>query len=192
MGEILVLIGVLAIFWLLAWAAYWLVIGLIRGVLKDILRGNSDARNARRRERELDITSERDSMTDKPTADIDEVLTSVKIGVTDPDSGEPVEVIVHKLRYLEGLQAQVEAAPMLADLAKALADGNGDIDVDAVQDVLSWHADVWTELVALASGRHATWLERLSDEDGEKLSLATWRLNSDCFSTSVATLAASK
>ncbi|MCY3988202.1 MAG: hypothetical protein OXF94_06370 [Gammaproteobacteria bacterium] len=191
MGEILILIGVLAIFWLLAGAAYSLVIGLIRAVLKDIQRGNSDARNARRRERELDFTSERDSMTDKPTADIDEVL-SVKIGVTDPDSGEPVEVIVRKLRYMEGLQAQVEAAPLLVDLARALADGSGAIDVDAVQDVLSRHADLWTELVALVSGRHATWLERLSDEDGQELSLAMWTLNSDCFSTSVAMLATSK
>lgn len=189
--EILVLIGVLAIVWLLSSAAYSLVIGIIRGVLNDI-RGNGDARNARRRERERDFPPERDSMADKLTAAIDEALTNDRIVVTNPDSGESVVVTVRKIRNLEWLQAQVKATPLLDDMARALTAGGGDIDVDTVQDVLNRHADLWTVLVALASGRHAVWLERLSDEDRQELGLAMWRLNSDFLSTRVATLAVSK
>jgi len=122
-------------------------------------------------------------MPDKTDRDIDVLLPDQEVRVIDPDTRETVTVTVREFRFLEGLRAQAEpaAAALLAELAAALDAGGGDLPVAEVQAVMGRQALGWCELLAAACRRPRSWLERLSDGDGQALSAAMWTANRDFF-----------
>ena len=124
--------------------------------------------------------------------DIEVLLPDVDVEVADPDARERVTLTVREFRFLEGLEAQLEAAPLLADLA-AVMDASGGAPAAAdVQAAMGRHAALWIALAARACGREADWLARLSDSDGQAVSAAMWTANRDFFSERIAALAAPK
>jgi len=129
-------------------------------------------------------------MPDKTDRDIDVLLPDQEVRVIDPDTRETVTVTVREFRFLEGLRAQAEpaAAALLAELAALLDAGGGDLPVAEVQAVMGRQALGWCELLATACRRPRSWLERLSDGDGQRLSAAMWTANRDFFSERIAAL----
>ena len=124
------------------------------------------------------------SKPDAEAADEITVLFSdLDIEVRDPDSGQPAALTVREFRFLEGLGAQATARELIAALA-ALAEGAGDdaepgpAELDAI---IGAHSDAWIALIAVATGRPASWLSRLSDRDGRTLTGAMWSTNAPFF-----------
>ena len=102
------------------------------------------------------------------------LFPDVDLEVSDPDTGEAVMLTVREFRFLEGLEAQALARPLIAALA-ALTDAEGEIPGAAALDaVVGEHADVWLALTARACGCPVNWLERLTDRDARALQGAMW------------------
>lgn len=125
-------------------------------------------------------------------ADIEVLLPDIDVEAIDPDTRKPVTLTVREFRFLEGLEAQVVAAPLLADLAKHMDAEGARPGVRAIHDAVGRHAGVWLDLVARATGRDAEWLARLSDADGTALSTAMWVANKHFFSQRVAAMVPAK
>lgn len=113
--------------------------------------------------------------------DIEVIAPDIDVPVTDPDTREPVTLTVREYRFLEGLQAQVVAAPLLADLARHMDAEGARPGVRAIQEAVGRHAGVWIDLVARATGCDAEWLARLDDADGTAVSAAMWTANRHFF-----------
>ena len=111
--------------------------------------------------------------------------------VRDPDAGEPVKLVVKKYRFLEGLEMQVLARPLIAALADLIGEAGEGASVSApdVDAVIGRHAGVWLTLLARATGRDEAWLARLDDLDGHHLNLAQWEVNGDFFTRRAASAA---
>ena len=61
-----------------------------------------------------------------PREELEALFPDREVRVRDPDTGEDIAVTVREYRYLEGLEAAVEAAPLLAALAEGYGpDGRG-------------------------------------------------------------------
>ena len=120
------------------------------------------------------------------------LFPDVDVEVRDPDTGEPAVVAVREFRLLDGLRAQVRARELVVALAAlAIADPNesGVEDAASFEAAVGAHAEDWLALLALATGRDAAWLARLSDADGRSLNDAMWEANGPFFVRRIAAAA---
>ena len=113
---------------------------------------------------------------DDPAAELEVLFPDVDLTVRDPDTGEDVAVTVRELRFLEGMKVRPIARPLVVALADVLGDG-GEMALDAVEEIMSEHAEAWLALIAAASDRDADWIGRLSDADGDAVAEAMWNAN---------------
>lgn len=123
-------------------------------------------------------------MTDAPKDDVGVLFPDVDVRVTDPDTGEPAELVVREFRLLDGLRAQAEARDMiaaLAELAVAEDDKPEGVGPNLLDLMIGEHSDEWLALLARATERDAEWLARLSDADGQTLANAMWEANGPFF-----------
>ena len=127
-----------------------------------------------------------------PREELEVLFPDRELRVRDPDTGEAAAIMVREFRYLEGLEASVEAAPLLAALAEGYgADGRGEgPDAAAIEAAMARHAEAWLGLLARATGRKAEWLGRLSAADGEAAGAAMWEANGAFFVRRVVSLLA--
>lgn len=95
------------------------------------------------------------------------------------------EVTVREFTYLEALTLGTRALPLLLSME---AGGRETPDLLVLDRVLPPHADIWYELMAVATGRDADWLKALGNRDGERLMLAFWAVNQDFFVRRIALL----
>lgn len=121
----------------------------------------------------------------EPTAaeDLAVLFPDVDVPVRDPDTGASVSVTVHEFRFLEGLRLSATIRPLLEAIADAapLSSAASEVNVAAIAGALTEHAEVWLASLAQATGRDAGWIARLSDQDGNALSDAMWRVNGPFF-----------
>lgn len=118
-----------------------------------------------------------------PDGDLEVLFPDVEATVADPDGGAPVAVTVREFRFAEGLRARPAARPIVEALAALVPDGPAsEIPSAAALDaVMGEHHEAWLELLGRACGRDPEWLGRLSDADGDALSLAMWEANGPFF-----------
>lgn len=91
-----------------------------------------------------------------------------------PDTGAPATVEVREFRLLDGLKS----ARIGRGLIRALAAAAGaEASSEDAEDAMAEHAGEWLALLALATGRDAEWLARLSDANGAVLAAAQWEIN---------------
>ena len=116
-----------------------------------------------------------------PADDLKVLFPDADIEVRDPDTGDPVKLTVREFRFREGLEAQAVARPLIADLGRIAGDTAGSEDgktgMADIEAAVGAHPDVWLKLSALACGRDAEWLARLSDRDAYAVSMAMWEVN---------------
>lgn len=119
-----------------------------------------------------------------PEDEVRVLFPDVDVTVRDPDTGEAVALTLREFRFLEGLEAQRSAKPLIAALG-ALAGAEADagkipepVEIDAL---IGAHGALWLDLIARACGREAEWLARLGDEDARALSGAMWQANGEFF-----------
>lgn len=89
------------------------------------------------------------------------------------------EITVREFRFLEGLKVAAEARPIIAglrDLAKS-----GTPPAEAIDQLISEHAELWVRLVARACDRDAAWVAALPDTEASALNLAFWGTNGRFF-----------
>lgn len=98
--------------------------------------------------------------------------------VTDPETGERVELAVEAFRFLPGLKAAAIGRPLIDALADAV-NADADMELDDMTDLLAEHAETWMELIALASGRDPAWISALPETDGHALANVMWEVNGD-------------
>lgn len=124
-----------------------------------------------------------------PVAELDVLFPDIDVAVRDPDSGEAVTLTVREFRFLEGLEAQAEARPLI-DTLSVLIDGGGDgdeaqpdalPDAPAIDAAIGQHASLWLSLIGRACDREVSWLARLTDRDARQVTLAMWSVNSGFF-----------
>ena len=127
----------------------------------------------------------------KPDDELGVLFPDVELTVTDPDTREPVDLVVREFRFAEGMKAQVVARPMIEALAE-LVGNDGDIGLDSVMEMMAEHADTWIGLIGLASDRDPGWISRLSSTDGDAIAEATWSANQDFLARRVVATAARK
>ena len=121
-----------------------------------------------------------------PSVEIETLFPDVSVEVRDPDTGDRVSLVVREFRFREGLEAQAAARPLVEVLAEAAADEAGAVDALAVDAIMSEHADLWLQLLGQVSDRDPDWLARLSDADGQRVSIAMWEANRGFFMRRVA------
>lgn len=97
-------------------------------------------------------------------------------------------VTVRAFRFIEGLRATPLARPIVADL-RALAERQDGIAADDILDLLSRHAEVWLELIALATGESVAWLRERPDEQAIALAMTFWQVNAGFFMTRLGLMA---
>ena len=127
----------------------------------------------------------------QPDDELGVLFPDVELTVTDPDTREPVGLVVREFRFAEGMKAQVVARPMIEALAE-LVGNDGDIGLDSVMEMMAEHADTWVGLIGLASDRDPEWISRLSSKDGDAIAEATWSANQDFLARRVVATAARK
>lgn len=117
----------------------------------------------------------------EPTAaeDLALLFPDIDVEVRDPDSGETVVLAVREYRFIEGLRASAWAAGLIKAVA-ATVQGD-DVSEHRIAAALGEHAETWLACIAQATGRDAAWLARLSDADGQALSVAMWQANQGFF-----------
>ena len=117
-----------------------------------------------------------------PTAAEDAAILfpDVDVSVRDPDTGEMVTLTVREYRFLEGLRIQATCRPLIEAIAETAVDGD-DVDVGAIAAAMTDHAETWVTCIAHATGRDVEWIGRLSDTDGQALSVAMWGANRNFF-----------
>lgn len=125
------------------------------------------------------MADEKDTAGADPAAELKLLFPDVDVTVRDPETGEEVALTVREFRFLEGLEAQVLARPLVDALADGF-EGEG-LDPIAIDEALAAHAGLWLELIARATGRDAAWLAALPDGAGEDLSDAMWSANGAFF-----------
>ena len=103
------------------------------------------------------------------------------VTVRDPDTGETVTLTVRELRFLEGLRFTATVRAFIEALAGSCSGAGDEIDESVLAAAMTDHAAAWIAGLALAIGRDADWLGRLSDADGQALSVAMWDVNGGFF-----------
>ena len=116
--------------------------------------------------------------------DLSVLFPDRELTVTDPETGQPVDLQVREFRFREGLEVQVLARALIEALADAIQ-GEGQMDGDAIAEALAEHADLWMALIARACARAPEWVASLSDGDGDALSDAMWSANGSFFTKRV-------
>ena len=112
------------------------------------------------------------------------LFPDVDLTVTDPDTGEAVDLTVREFRFREGLECQVIARPLIAALARlagGIGEGGEGLDTVTVDAVIGGHADIWLTLISRACACEVEWIERLSDAEGRALANAMWEVNGHFF-----------
>ena len=87
-----------------------------------------------------------------PAKELAVLFPDVDLTVTDPDTGEAVDLTVRELRFREGLECQVIARPLIAALARlagGIGEGGEGLDTVTVDAVIGGHADIWLTLISL-------------------------------------------
>ena len=135
-----------------------------------------------------------DAPREDPREELETLFPDRDVKVRDPDTGGEATVAVREFRYLEGLEAAVEAAPLLAALAEGYGpDGRDDgPSAAAIEAAMARHAGVWLRLLARATGREADWLARLSAADGDVVGNTMWSVNLRFFIARVVALLAAR
>lgn len=133
-------------------------------------------------------------------AELEVLFPDVDLEVDDPETGEKVALTLREFRFLEALEAQVVARPLIEALADAFG-SEGGLDAAAIDAALGAHAGLWLELIGRACERRddaanegdrsvprrveAAWLAGLADRDGDALSDAMWSANGGFFTRRV-------
>ncbi len=119
------------------------------------------------------------------TTELEALFPDREVEVRDPDTGAAVALTVREFRFLEGLETQAEARPLIEGFAALVpaADAPDDAlpSAAAIDSVLGAHAELWLALVARATGREAAWLAQLGDADARAVSDAMWSANGGFF-----------
>ena len=114
-------------------------------------------------------------MTDEANSDEEILFPDLVVEI----DGEQVEV--REFRYLDGLKATAIARPIIAGYRRLLDEQGEAFEPEALDEVIGEHAEAWTELLAISTGRDAAWVRSLSDGEGVALSLAFWEANGPFF-----------
>lgn len=120
------------------------------------------------------------------TSDSDEAN---EIEVLHPDrelviGGEKIEV--REFRFLEGLDAEVIAQPLLNGLADLLGgESRRTFGYSAMAKLFAQHKDEFVQLVGMATGKPPEWFGSLGDADGQRLAMTFWTVNRGFFTRRV-------
>ncbi len=93
-------------------------------------------------------------------------------------------VTVHEYRFMEGLQVDALAGAMikrLQDLFLAAEDAPHTFRLQDLAAVFGEQPKIMAALIALACSRDQSWVESLSDQDGQLLMLTWWNVNRSFF-----------
>lgn len=94
--------------------------------------------------------------------------------------GEPVTV--REFSFVQGLKAEPLVRPMINDLQTLFAAEAGeDVEFSRLAEIFGRHADAFLRLVSLCVDRPVEWIEQLSDEDGQLLTMTFWTVNARFF-----------
>ena len=109
---------------------------------------------------------------------------SEDLQVMQPDGELVIQgraITVREYRFFEGAKLQAQARPFFDGLY-ALFDRDGTApSFDEIEALLGEHEDAVVRMVALASGCDADWIRELDDQDGNRLALTWWLVNSGFF-----------
>lgn len=111
-------------------------------------------------------------MNDKPQADELDILHPERDLVI---AGETVTV--REIGFAASLRLDQCMAPMI----RAFIDLRADPEPYDLAALFGAHPDAWLDFVAATCGKPRAWVEALGDEDGQRLSMTAWTVNSGFF-----------
>lgn len=91
------------------------------------------------------------------------------------------EITVREYGHIEGLRLLAWAKPFTEDLYATIAHGSQPPSVAAMAELLATHADLVRDMVAQAADVEPSWVEGLSDVEGDLLVMAWWQVNAGFF-----------
>lgn len=91
------------------------------------------------------------------------------------------EITVREYGHIEGLRLLAWAKPFTDDLYAIIARGSQAPSVAAMAELLATHADLVRDMVAQAADVEPSWVEGLSDVEGDLLVMAWWQVNAGFF-----------
>ncbi|HZF97323.1 MAG TPA: DUF6631 family protein, partial [Pseudoxanthomonas sp.] len=91
------------------------------------------------------------------------------------------EITVREYGHIEGLRLLAWAKPFADDLYATIARGSQPPSVAAMAELLATHADLVRDMVAQAADVEPSWVEGLSDVEGDLLVMAWWQVNAGFF-----------
>lgn len=106
-------------------------------------------------------------------------------------AGESVTVAEYS--FVQGMQVQAMAKPLLDGMAKIFLDNLDSADQPADQilnrlgELFGQHPDLMVRLLSMSVGKSEPWIDRLSDGDGQTLLLTWWVVNKDFFARRLTT-----
>lgn len=90
-------------------------------------------------------------------------------------------VVVREYGHVEGLRMLAWAKPFTDDLYAVIARGSQPPGVAEMAELLAKHVDLVRDMVAQAADVEPSWVESLSDVDGDLLFMAWWKANAGFF-----------
>lgn len=122
----------------------------------------------------------RDPAPPSSASDDAEDLAVLHPDVTDEIAGE--SVTFREYPHLVGLRLRAAYQPIVEGIARVALEGDaGQLDLDAIADVLADHADALPALIGASCGKDPAWYAGLSDDDGERAMHAWWAANDGFF-----------
>ena len=105
------------------------------------------------------------------------------VEVRDPETGDAVTLTVREFRFLEGLEVQSEARPLIRELAGLVerAANGAEVGLIELNAAIGAHGALWLSLIARACGREVSWLAGLADADAHALHAAMWAVHGPFF-----------
>ncbi|HHA2393227.1 DUF6631 family protein [Stenotrophomonas maltophilia] len=91
------------------------------------------------------------------------------------------QLSVREYTFAEGLFIQATARGFMEDLYGVFKPGSTVPGFEQVSEICARNADVILDLMAKSANVERSWVESLSEADGELLMLAWWRVNSGFF-----------
>lgn len=89
-------------------------------------------------------------------------------------------VTVREFRFGQSARVMPLVRPLLEDFAE-LSVESVEGDLAPLFELQTRHWETFLELVAIACGQPREWVEGLPDEEGQKLAVAFWRVNTPFF-----------
>ena len=114
------------------------------------------------------------------------------VEVRDPETGDAVTLTVREFRFLEGLEVQSEARPLIRELAGLVecAANGAEVGLIELNAAIGAHGALWLSLIARACGREVSWLAGLADADAHALHAAMWAVHGPFFTRRLVAAAA--